>query len=207
VVLRISSRVRRTTTSSKGRSAGRTSASRRDRPTDDRPGVAVATSQAGSAIARPSGRRRRRPIARWSLDGCHSQIGQDVRVSRRRAVRILLCLTLVGAAVGTGFVLGLGHAGALGTTPPIKTSYYDGVAVGVNSDGEYCIDNSSEGVRCAVPRLDAGYRLPPAGAPVRARYARLPSDTSYPPEPSWLWVTELACSGSGAKAEEASRCR
>ena len=119
----------------------------------------------------------------------------------RITVLILLgVLHLVGA-----FTLGVIVEDAF-EPPSIEWRQYYGVARGMDSEGRFCIDNSKEGLRCAVPRLEGNPRflLPEEGSAVRGGYAELPSDTSDLPEPSWLWVTKLACGWPGT--EEATRC-
>lgn len=85
----------------------------------------------------------------------------------------------------------------------ISWRLYHGVAQGIDSEGRFCIDSRDSGVLCGRPRLEEGAELPDGGKPVRAAYVKLPSDTSYPPEPSWLWVTELACTSD---TEDAPAC-
>jgi hypothetical protein len=84
--------------------------------------------------------------------------------------------------------------------PPVHVEQFYGVAAGTNQQGQYCIDNSTEGLRCAVLRVGFDITLPREGTPVRGGFARLPNDTSDPREASWLWVTELACGWKGTEA-------
>ena len=90
------------------------------------------------------------------------------------------------------------------TIQPVRVRQYDGVALGMNDKGEFCINNSTTGQRCGIPRLAAGAKPPPNGTPVVGGFARIPSDSSDLPAPSWLWLTELACGWEGT--EGATRC-
>ncbi len=111
-----------------------------------------------------------------------------------------MALLLLGLTIGVV----VGNWDELFQIPPVNVSQYYGVAQGTDSKGRFCINNSEEGVRCAVLRLPEGADPPEEGYPVRGGYAELPSDTSDLPEPSWLWVTLLSCGWEGT--EDATRC-
>ncbi len=105
--------------------------------------------------------------------------------------------------LSVGWIAGLSHEGAFDSIKPVRVRQYYGVAMGENEDGEYCIEHSSDGAECAVLRLEDDARLPEVGSPVRGGLTQLPSDTSDPYEPSWLWVTGLACGWEGTEGATA----
>jgi hypothetical protein len=126
------------------------------------------------------------------------RFGKSVPV-KRGIVGVTAGLILAAGFMGVGYVGGQSGAGAFDPIEPVRVRQYYGVAVDEGDDGGYCVDNSSTGVECAVPRLEDGARLPPIGSPVRGGLAALPSDTSDRPEPSWLWLTTLDCGWDGTE--------
>jgi hypothetical protein len=86
---------------------------------------------------------------------------------------------------------------------PFRVEQFYGVAAGMNAQGQFCIDNSTTGLRCAELRIEQGAELPRDGTPVRGGFAELPSDMESL-EASWLWITELACGWEGT--ENATIC-
>ena len=124
---------------------------------------------------------------------------QQRRPIRRAAV--FVGLLAVGAL--SGWIAARANSSSDAISPVHVEQFY-GVAAGLNAEGEFCIVNSATGERCAVLRLASGTDLPPDGSPVRGGLARLPSDTSDTREPSWLWVSEIACGWKGT--EKATLC-
>lgn len=111
----------------------------------------------------------------------------------RTAARIA-GLVLVGLVlVGVGIVGGIVYVDERDAIDPVPISQFYGVSAGTDEQGRYCIDSESDGRRCALLRLRDGDEIPPAGGPIRGGYSLLPSDSSDPPEPSWIWLTPLAC--------------
>jgi hypothetical protein len=117
----------------------------------------------------------------------------------RGIVGVTAGLVLAAGLIGVGYVGGQSRAGAFDPIEPVRVRQYYGVAVDEGDDHEYCVDNSSSGVVCAVPRVEAEARLPPIGSPVRGGLAALPNDASDLPEPSWLWLTTLDCGWDGTE--------
>jgi hypothetical protein len=122
----------------------------------------------------------------------------------RTRARIAGWLTLALALLIIGVGAGVFYATHRDAIQPVRVSQYYGVALGMNEQGEFCIKNSTTGERCGIPRLAAGAKPPPNGAPVSGGFARIPRDSSDLPAPSWLWLTELACGWEGT--EGATHC-
>ena len=123
---------------------------------------------------------------------------------RRLLLFAAVPIACAAAAFAVGWYIGAENAGGFDPIEPARIQQFYGVARGENDDGEYCIENSSAGLRCAALRLENGSDLPVEGSPVRGGLTRLPSDSSDLPRDTWIWVTALACGWDGT--EEATVC-
>lgn len=73
---------------------------------------------------------------------------------------------------------------------PVRVSQFYGTVE--SHEGDTLCMRAGDRVRCARLRLRPEDRIPPVGSHARGGYAEIPSDSSDPREPSWLWVSKLA---------------
>jgi hypothetical protein len=118
----------------------------------------------------------------------------------RSAAKVAGRVAAVVLLVAAGTMAGVFYADHRDPIEPVRVSQFYGESAGMNERGQYCIESESDGRRCAIPRLRDGAEVPPTGSPVRGGFGRIPSDTSDLPEPSWLWLTRLACPDEPADA-------
>lgn len=93
---------------------------------------------------------------------------------------------LVGVALGVLGTLISAHE----PIQPIHFHQFYGIVESLDGD-RLCIRGEGE-LRCARLRSRPEDRIAPVGQPARGGYAEIPSDSSDPREPPWLWVTEIA---------------